>query len=118
MSDTCQTETGEVWAWGNNDIGQLGNGSTSTVSKASKVSTNGLHFKHVIGGGFSALGVTHDNRVYRWGRFAADPRQQPEPTPVLKPELLPFFDDLKQPIKSLAAGGQHFLALTGTSCPN
>eukprot|EP00029_Vermamoeba_vermiformis_P001076 TRINITY_DN11245_c0_g1_i1.p1 TRINITY_DN11245_c0_g1~~TRINITY_DN11245_c0_g1_i1.p1 ORF type:complete len:406 (-),score=144.41 TRINITY_DN11245_c0_g1_i1:4-1221(-) len=106
------TKTGEVWAWGNNDIGQLGNGSTSTVPKASKVSTNGLHFKHVIGGGFSALGVTHDNRVYRWGRFAADPRQQPEPQPVLKPELLPFFDALKQPIKALAAGGQHFLVLT------
>ncbi len=117
-TDTCHTETGEIWGWGNNDIGQLGNGTTSTVPKVSKVSTNGLRFKHVISGGFSALGVTHDNHVYRWGRFAADPRQQPEPQPVTKPELLPFFDTLQQPIKSLAAGAHHFLALMGTLFPN
>jgi alpha-tubulin suppressor-like RCC1 family protein len=105
------TNNGDVWGWGNNDIGQLGNGTTSTVPKVSKVSTNGLHFKHVIGGGFSALGVTRDNHVYRWGRFATE-QGETGPQPVLKPELLPFFDTLQQPIKALAAGGHHFLALT------
>jgi len=78
------------------------------------VFTNELKFKHVIGGGFSALGVTHDNRVYRWGRFSTST----DAKPLLTPEAISFFATLKHPIKSLAAGAQHFLALTGTLFPN
>jgi hypothetical protein len=79
------------------------------VPKAVKITHPGLHFKQLVAGGFSALGITHDNRVYRWGRFSTEP----EPPVVVKPELLPFFDSVKQPFTEIAPGAHHFLALTG-----
>jgi alpha-tubulin suppressor-like RCC1 family protein len=58
---------GTVWAWGRNDYGQLGNG--TTVDSHTPVQVPGLtEVKAVAGGGVSAYALRADGTVWAWGR--------------------------------------------------
>lgn len=58
---------GTVWAWGYNNYGQLGNGTTTTSSLPIQVS--GLSNITDIGAGLSySLAVSSNGKVYAWGR--------------------------------------------------
>lgn len=57
---------GTVWAWGNNDYGQLGDGTTSNGYYPVRVS--GLTgVTQVAGGSQHALAVKSDGTVWAWG---------------------------------------------------
>jgi alpha-tubulin suppressor-like RCC1 family protein len=57
---------GQVWGWGANGGGQLGN--NSTVQKLTPVSIHGAKktFCH-IGGAFHSLGIDYQGQVWAWG---------------------------------------------------
>lgn len=58
--------TGEVWAWGDNSEGQLGNGTTNTQLSPIQIST--LPFIQSIGADWqSSFAVAPDGTVYAWG---------------------------------------------------
>lgn len=58
---------GTVWAWGRNDSGQLGNGTTSDSSVPVQVS-NLSGVIAIAGGGFHSLALKTDGTVWSWGR--------------------------------------------------
>lgn len=61
-------ETGQVWTWGRNNYGQLGNNS-ATQSFNSPVQVVGNHsFVRVMGGSELFFGIKENNAVWGWGR--------------------------------------------------
>ena len=62
---------GEVYAWGSNDVGQLGNGTTTDSSKPVQVKGEGgggvLNGIRAISAGLNSLALKHDGTVYAWG---------------------------------------------------
>lgn len=76
---------GEVWAWGDNFSGQMGDGTTTTQYYPVKV--NGVtNVRSVAGSHDTAYAVTNDDRVFGWGAgYVGDSTNQPRPTPVQLP---------------------------------
>jgi uncharacterized repeat protein (TIGR02543 family) len=68
------TTTGQVYAWGSNLYGQLGDGTTANKSTPTLISFNGLNnlndgetMRDVVAGGEYSHAVTTNGRVYSWG---------------------------------------------------
>ncbi|WP_426058488.1 RCC1 domain-containing protein [Hymenobacter sp. B1770] len=65
------TADGRLYAWGNNDCGQLGNGSTMStpvpVAVGPSRETAPLRWAHVSAGRSHTLAVTKEGRIYTWG---------------------------------------------------
>jgi alpha-tubulin suppressor-like RCC1 family protein len=59
---------GTVWAWGDNDYGQLGNGTTSYPVTYSPAQVRGLtNVRAIAAGGYHALALRSDGTVWAWG---------------------------------------------------
>lgn len=62
---------GSVWAWGNGDVGQLGNGQTGSsavpVAVSVPVAWSGRSVVSVVAGGAHSLAVLNDGSVWAWG---------------------------------------------------
>ena len=118
---TCGlTAAGTVWCWGNDDIGQLGNGATSgDQSSPSPVDTSVLP----LGTTFTALsdevhscGLTGSGTVYCWGKDdngqagnGAISGVQPSPGPVDASNLPPG-----TAFTAVVNGDNHSCGLTGS----
>src|ERR1700687_4582165 len=64
---TSAARAGQIYAWGNNSFGQLGDG--TTTNRLSPVPVNGLSgVKSVAGGGEFSLAVMSNGTVQAWGR--------------------------------------------------
>ncbi len=60
---------GNVWVWGKNDYGQLGNNSTNGTTTPTKVA--GLsNITKIACGAYNMLAVSEDKQVYGWGQNA------------------------------------------------
>ena len=69
-SSTALLKNGQVWGWGNNKAGQLGNGTTKNVNKLPVEATalpTGVTFTYVATGGDHSLGLDSAGDVYAWG---------------------------------------------------
>jgi alpha-tubulin suppressor-like RCC1 family protein len=97
---------GSVWAWGSNDIGQLGNGTDAGTSRAATV--KGLNEAIALAGGENhSLALKSDGTVWAWGYnregqlgIGSNKFQ----------ETVVQISDLVD-ITAIAAGGNHSLAL-------
>lgn len=101
---------GELYAWGNNSSGELGNGSTDQSVVPTRVETpSGVTFTQAAAGLFTSLALSTDGTIYAWG--ANDSGQLGNgttdsslvPTPIAAPNGVTF--------TSLASGFSHSLAL-------
>jgi alpha-tubulin suppressor-like RCC1 family protein len=100
------TTQGTVWAFGANDVGQCGNGATSTTARPGQV-LNLTDVVQIAAGATHACALKADQTVWCWGgndrgQLGLNDRQ-PRATPQLVSEL-PF------PIGHIAAGGAHSCA--------
>ncbi|MEQ8205541.1 MAG: hypothetical protein RIA65_05140, partial [Woeseia sp.] len=65
---TCVLKSnGKAYCWGDNAVGQLGNGSTKSSMSPVAVS-GGIEFKSISAGWDHTCGVSVDNEAYCWGR--------------------------------------------------
>lgn len=59
---------GSVWAWGDNDRGQLGNGTRISSDVPRRVDApNGVHFVKVSSGGYASYAIDRSGRLWAWG---------------------------------------------------
>lgn len=99
-------ETGEIWAWGENVYGQLGNG--SSISRAVPQLVGGLgNIRHIAAGYFHALAADDSGQLWGWGDNSRGQLTASEKAFYEQPQLLRSALDLK----GLSAGRTHSLAL-------
>lgn len=101
--------TGAAYCWGQNDAGQLGDGSTTTRRTATRVATT-VKFAALVAGGSHTCGLTALHVAYCWGSNAAGElglgtASAYESTPQLVAGGLTFY--------SLAAGASHTCGVSG-----
>jgi alpha-tubulin suppressor-like RCC1 family protein len=118
--------SGQVWAWGENTWGQLGQGKTSpsvgisravpVMSSDGKTPLRGIQM--VAAGGIHALALGSDGTVLAWGRGEegqlGDGANRPAGTQATLPRVVVNTEGLPglSNVMSIAAGNSHSQALT------
>jgi len=98
---------GSIYAWGANDSGQLGIGSTNfTATPTMVVGLPGL--AQISAGGAYTIALDLEGSLYAWGANDSGQLATPESAPVLSPLLL----ESPAGIAAVSAGAYHSLALT------
>jgi alpha-tubulin suppressor-like RCC1 family protein len=102
-------DDGTVWGWGQNNWGQVGDGTTSNRSEPVEVP----HLRRfaanaIAGGGYHNLALLADGSVLAWGRndysqLGTGTAPNAHPIPVVVPNL--------RGVKAIAAGSLHSMAL-------
>ena len=59
---------GTLWMWGNNQFGQLGNNTTTTISSPVQTVTGGTNWMRVSCGGYTTAAIKTDGTLWSWGR--------------------------------------------------
>jgi alpha-tubulin suppressor-like RCC1 family protein len=96
----------KVWAWGNNQWGQLGDG--TTTDRTTPVQVSGLSdVKAVDGGGLHSLALKNDGTVWAWGSNGNGQLGDGTDTDRTTPVRVSGLSD----VKAIAAGGSRSLAL-------
>jgi len=102
-------EEGNIWSWGYNNYGQLGNADTNTEKTPVQVEdiSNAIA---VAAGQYHSLALTDEGKVYAWGynKYGqlGNGDTDTEKTPVAVED-----SDMDQEIESISAGYNHSLAL-------
>lgn len=111
---TCGlSSTGDVYCWGSNSYGQIGDGSTTGRLSPSVVSNpDGVTFKRIIVGDRETCALTAAGAAYCWGRNSNGQvgdgtfTDRAVPSRVLAPDDVAFLE--------LSAGGSHTCGLADT----
>lgn len=100
---------GNLWAWGLNTSGQLGDGTTDIKTTPFKITTLGNVVAIAAGGTFS-IALKGDGTVWYWGTVS-DKRLANSILVSSSTPVLVTIDTNDVPIEKIAAGGSHALAL-------
>ena len=107
------TSTGKVLAWGLNNLGQLGNGTTTNSTTPVKVTLPaGVKVTEVRAGCFHSMALTSTGQVLAWG--GNQDGQLGNGTTANSGIPLPVSLPDGTTVKAIAAGEAHSLALTST----
>ncbi|UGS22934.1 RCC1 domain-containing protein [Flavobacterium channae] len=58
---------GTLWAWGNNENGRLGDG--TTINRTGPVQIGNSTWKDIAAGNFHAIGIKSDGTLWQWGSY-------------------------------------------------
>ncbi len=104
---TCALDgDGGVWCWGDNQLGQLGDGTKTSRSAAKLVGGIGKVVSLAAGGEHVCVATT-DQKVACWGQFASNWDALGPQQPYTKPTVLPGLANVAQ----VAAGGLNSCAI-------
>ena len=70
----------QLWAWGSNEWGQLGDGTATYQAEATRVG-HATAWAAIASGYTHSLGVTDTGAMYQWGEYSYGSRREP-PSPV------------------------------------
>ena len=100
----------KLYAWGQNNFGQLGNGSTTNSNTPTVVNLpDGIIPTAIAGGLFHSLAIGSDNKLYAWGSNQAGQLGNGSNNNSAIPVVVSLPDGVV-PI-AIAAGAQHSLAI-------
>jgi alpha-tubulin suppressor-like RCC1 family protein len=108
---TCALDSGgRAWCWGNNETGQLGNGTTTNSNVPVAVQQpSGVEFGALAAGAYHACGIDRlDGRLFCWG--GNDRGQLGDGTAVTR--QTPVAVGGSRRFLFVAAGGEHSCAIT------
>jgi len=113
--------SGQVYGWGYNGFGQVGDGTLADKNQPTQVVSTSGPFNGIIkvaAGGSHSLALTSNNNVYAWGNNnngqAAINPLNPLGTFIRQPDTLVIDPTTQQPLKNvtqIAAGGSNSYAL-------
>jgi len=61
------TADGNLYAWGQNTYGQLGNGNTTRQTSPVWVNYGAMKYRAMAGGEYTSMAITDEGRLYFWG---------------------------------------------------
>jgi alpha-tubulin suppressor-like RCC1 family protein/fibronectin type 3 domain-containing protein len=99
-------DDGSVWAWGNNNYGQLGDGTNTSTATPKKLETIS-NVKTIAVGYYHNLALKTDGTVWAWGQNNGYQLGDGTTTNRNIPVLVPGVGN----VKAIAAGESHSLAL-------
>ena len=113
------SNSGQIYAWGLNDYGQLGDGTTANKSIPTLISfPAGETIKDVVAGQYHTFAVTTNGRVYAWGRNDYGQLGDGTKTNRSTPTLISFtnLNELNdgETIRNVVADQEHSFAVTNT----
>ena len=113
------TTSGQVYAWGLNDVGQLGDGTTANKPIPTLISfPAGETIKDVFAGQYHTFAVTTNGLVYAWGRNDYGQLGDGTKTNRSTPTLISFtnLNELNdgETIRNVVADQEHSFAVTTT----
>jgi len=112
------SKSGELWAWGSNEFGQLGLGDTTDHQQPQKSPFVRKLFKNcairqIAAGGFHSLALTDSGQVWSWGKGAEGVLGMGEDDNHNKAFPRPVGGSLsRQSVVAIACGYRHTLCLT------
>jgi uncharacterized repeat protein (TIGR02543 family) len=110
------TTSGQLYAWGDNELAQLGDGTTVNKSTPTLISFEGLQsgetIRDVFAGQYHTFVVTTNGRVYAWGWNLYGQLGDGSTIDKLTPTLISFPDG--ETIRNVVADQDHSLAVTTT----
>ncbi|HHT9121450.1 MAG TPA: RCC1 domain-containing protein [Candidatus Wunengus sp. YC63] len=107
-------EDGNIWVWGSNSAGQLGNGTTTASNKPVRPEVeDGVTFSAIAAGGLHSVALASDNSIWTWGsNKVGQLGTTTASTSSSKPIKLEVKDEGKEvAFTAIAAGRLHTLAL-------
>lgn len=105
------TSTGEVFAWGRDDVGQLGQGMGSTRRSPVQVASLGASpIVHIVAGENHSLAINADGQVYSWGLGSHGQLGHGDRNDIGIPRLIDSLEGVK--VIGGAGGGAHTLLRT------
>lgn len=96
--------SGNIWAWGSNNKGQLGNGSTTNSNVPIQITT-GKRYTKVFAGYENSMAIDSSNNLWAWGRNDYGQLGNNSTTNISSPT------QIKSGIKEVALGQSHTLAI-------
>ncbi|MEU8545367.1 Ig-like domain repeat protein [Streptomyces sp. NPDC048717] len=106
------TSDNRVLSWGDNEYGQLGDGTTTNRSVPGPVDfPAGTRIKAIAAGNFHNLALTTDNHLFAWG-WNRDGQVGDGTTTTQRNSPVPVALPAGTEIEAIAARGNHSLALT------
>ncbi len=100
------TTEGEVYAWGRNNYGQLGQSNTNNLSYATKVKGGLTNIVDITAGTYHSIAITSSGEMYVWG----DNRSRQLGIENTTQSLVPIKNKMKNAIKAVA-GVDYTIAL-------
>jgi len=100
---------GELWAWGDNMYGQLGDGSTTSRSSPEQINAIG-NLKAVTAGNYHTLAIKSDGTLWAWGYNAQGQLGDGTYTNESSPENISAISGVSG-VVAIAAGGSYTVAL-------
>ena len=101
-----ESTSGTVWAWGRNDSGQLGDG--TTLQRTTPVQVSGLtNMTAIAGGNYHTIAVKNDGTVWTWGGNWYGQLGDGTTTDRTNPVQVSGLTD----VTSIAGGASHSIAL-------
>lgn len=113
FSSMALTEDGEVFAWGSNIYGQLGNGDNTDSITPQKIQANLLNNEKVVqisSGVYSVYALTEQNQIYSWGMNTYGQLGNGNNTSSNVP--INITSKFSEKIKDIYASGYHTIAET------
>ena len=105
-------EDGQIWCWGFNTDGQIGDGTLDDARGVQRITTEeDTRFSRVAAGGRHSCALDVDGHIWCWGNNNLKQLgcETPADTPVTSPIRLEFDEDIR--FIELAAGGNHTCAV-------
>jgi alpha-tubulin suppressor-like RCC1 family protein len=102
-------QEGNLWAWGKNDKGQIGDGSTENRNAPVKIARDGVRWVAVAAGLNFSLAIDNDGKLWAWGSNTAGQLGDGTNSDSLIPKQVGTATDWR----AVSAGDFHALALKG-----
>lgn len=101
---------GNIWSWGSNSSGELGDGTTKESAIPKKINfENGTKFKAIEAGDGSSVALDVDGNIWVWGNNSHYQLSSEDSKTILIPKKLTFDENIK--FKAIATKELHTAAI-------